>query len=271
MKFECISLNGFAGDRTEEAMLACHTFAASFASHFNLECTFIGEPEAARDLLWDLALVESRETFENAAEHLKRVFDVGNSPILITPRCATAIASLPVVISKYPEVLVLYFDAHGDLNTPSTSDSGYLGGMPIAAALGEWNSGYGSGLLTKNLVHIGGRDIDSKEQSFMEINNIVTLAKCQIENDLADFKKMISGRHIYIHLDTDVYDPSEVVAEYSVPDGLFRHHVKKIVDAVLSEGRLVGIEVTELSARNKFDKKQSYDALFESFSGLLQD
>jgi len=271
MKFECISINGFAGDRTKEAMLLCHDFASSFSSHFGLEFKLVGEPEPARDLPWDMALVESRTTFENTVEHLKRISDVGSLPILITPRCATAIASLPVVTSKYPNAVILYFDAHGDLNTPTTSNSGYLGGMPIAAALGEWDSGYGSGLLVKNLIHIGGRDIDAEERSFIEANNVVTLTKAQIETDLADFKRMISGRHVYIHLDTDVYDPKEVVAEYSVPDGLFRHHIKVIVDAVLSEAHLVGIEITELSVHKDIDKQRSYDALFESFSSLSRD
>ena len=41
---------------------------------------------------------------------------------------------------------VVWLDAHGDFNTPATSGSGYLGGMPLAAACGLWDSGYGAGV-----------------------------------------------------------------------------------------------------------------------------
>ncbi len=268
MNFECIGINGFAGDRTPEAMFECHAFVKSFAIYFGFPFKLFGEPEDARDLPWDAAIVESKPTFDLAVKQLKEIINSDRLPILITPRCATAIASLPVIVANYPEVVVLYFDAHGDLNTPDTSESGYLGGMPITAALGEWSSGYGSGLLASNLVHIGGRDIDAAERAFIDTHNIMTISKGQIEGDLSEFRQMIKGRPIFIHLDTDVYDPSEVTAEYAVDNGLLRNHVRKIVDISMSEGQLIGLEITELSPRNIEERKQSYESLFESFSGL---
>ena len=270
MNFQCIGINGFAGDRTTEAMNECHTFVQSFSEHFDFPFEYFGVPSKARDLPWDHAISESKATFDIAAVKLKEVINSGGLPILITPRCATAIASLPVIVESYPDAVVLYFDAHGDLNTPATSESGYLGGMPITAALGEWDSGYGSGLTSENLVHIGGRDIDPSEQEFIDYNNIMTISKTQIEGDLISFKKRIKGRPIFIHLDADVYDPSEVTAEYAVDNGLFRRHVRKVVDIVLSEGQLIGLEITELSPKNNKEREQSYDSLFESFRGLNQ-
>lgn len=268
MNFECIGINGFAGDRTSEAMRECHAFAKVFAEHFDFPLRLIGEPQPPQDLPWNLALTESKTTFDNAAHTLAKVIDSGRLPILITPRCATAIASLPIIVARYPDAVVLYFDAHGDLNTPDTTESGYLGGMPITAALGEWDSGYGSGLKASNLVHIGGRDFDASEKSFIDKNNIKTISKAQIDGGLRDFKSMIKGRPVFIHLDTDVYDPSEVTAEYAVDDGLFRNHIRKIVDIVLSEAQLVGLEITELSPRSSQERQGSYQSLFESFSGL---
>jgi len=268
MRFECISINGFAGDRTPEAMQECHGFAKSFANHFCLPFKLIGQPEATQDLPWKQALRESAPTFNNAIEHIERIFDAEHCPILITPRCATAIASLPIIVSRHPDTLVLYFDAHGDLNTPNTSETGYLGGMPITAALGEWDSGYGSGLTPNNLVHIGGRDFDAAEQTFIEQNNVMTLSKDQIENNIGILISAIKDRPVYIHLDTDVFDPSEVTAEYAVDNGLYRKHVKSVVNTVLEYGHLIGLEITELSPRNDKDRTQSYAALFESFRGL---
>lgn len=270
MNVKCIGVNGFAGDRTPEAMLECHRFTESFARHFSFPFELFGEPKPAKDLPWNTALNESKAIFDIAVEHLTQILNSDCLPILITPRCATAIASLPVIIAKYPEVIVIYFDAHGDLNTPETSESGYLGGMPIRAVLGEWDSGYGSGLSTENLVHIGGRDIDALEQIFIDDNNVTTISKAQIEKDLSDFKEKIQGRPVFIHLDTDVYDPSEVTAEYAVSNGLYRGHIRKVIDLCLTQGQLVGLEITELSPRNDRERKQSYKSLFESFEGLSQ-
>lgn len=268
MGYECVGVNGFAGDRTPEAMLECHRFTKSFASHFDLSFELVGQPEGARELPWQAALTESKLTFETARMHLERILDAGSKPILITPRCATAIASLPIIVARHSGVVVLYFDAHGDLNMPETSESGYLGGMPITAALGEWDSGYGAGLETSNLIHIGGRDLDAAEQVFIDRTNLLTISKSQIEKDLSCLTKAILGKPVYIHLDTDVYDPSEVTAEYAVSDGLYRRHVAKIVDLVTQHGNLVGMEITELSPSNAKQREISYAALFESFDSI---
>jgi len=143
--------------------------------------------------------------------------------------------------------------------------------MPLTAALGEWDSGYGSGLTTNNLIHIGGRDIDAAEQAFIKDKNIMMISKAMIEHDLSNLRETIKGRPVFIHLDTDVYDPTEVTAEYAVEDGLFRHHVSNVVDAVLSEGELLGLEITELSPRNRREREQSYSALFDSFASLIRN
>ncbi len=211
----------------------------------------------------------SKTTFSTVTQAIKESITKYHVPILITPRCASAIASLPVIISELPNVVILYFDAHGDLNTPETSTSGYLGGMPITAAMGEWDSGYGGGLEAKNLIHIGGRDLDKAEQEFIIRNDIMTLSKEEIESDIDKLTKRIQGKAVYIHIDTDVYDPSEVVAEYSVEDGLFREHVDKVLSLVLSEAKLVGLEITELSPKNEGEQKCSYEALFASLSCLV--
>jgi len=268
MKFECISINGFAGDRTPEAMLECQEFATAFSNHFDLPFELIGEPASAMDLQWDTAILKSERTFKSIVEHLGRILDGKRIPILITPRCASSIASLPVIAAEYPEVVVLYFDAHGDLHTPETSESGYLGGMPIAAALGEWDSGYGAGLKCSNLVHIGGRDFDPAERLYIEKNCVNTISKKDIEGDLLGLRKIVQEMPVYIHLDVDVFDPTEVSAEYTVEDGLFRRHVRKIVNLVIEEAKLVGVEITELSPRNSSERQQSYAALFDSFHDI---
>jgi len=268
MSFECISVIGYAGDRTPVGMLECHDFANALSRHFDFPIELIGSAEAAKNISWVAALQESKKTFQNIIENINRIHDTQRRPILITPRCASAIASLPIVIAQHPDVVLLYFDAHGDLNTPESSASGYLGGMPLTAVLGEWDSGYGSGLEIRNLVHIGGRDFDPSENLFIDKYEINTVSKDQIEGDLTNLRTLVSGRPVFIHLDTDVFDPAEATADFTVPDGLLTKHVAKIVDMVLAEAQLVGVEITEFSPQNIGERERTYKTIFDSFHGL---
>lgn len=270
MKYECFGVNGFAGDRTQEAMDECHPFAEALSEFLDAPIELYGSSKPPQDLQWDVALRESETVFSTVAQVIKSSLVKKNIPILVTPRCASAISSLPVVTSKFPDAVVIYFDAHGDLNVPKTSSSGYLGGMPITAAMGEWDSGYGSGLKAKNLVHVGGRDFDQVESDFIRDKGIMTLSKREIESDLNELADFIRGRPVYIHIDTDVYDPTEVVAEYSVPNGLFPRHIDKIVSLVVRESTLVGMEITELSPKTVAEREHSYIAIFDSLGSLTR-
>ena len=55
----------------------------------------------------------------------------------------SALTTLPTALRHRPEAKVLWLDAHGDFNTPDTTPSGYLGGMALAGACGQWDAGLG--------------------------------------------------------------------------------------------------------------------------------
>ena len=108
-------------------------------------------------------------------------------------------------------LLVLWFDAHGDLNTPTESQTGLFYGMPGRILMGE------SGLFTdiierplkpRQFVHIGGRDFDEAELRYLQRNDL-----CRIPcGNLNAMKHVLNERracHIYIHLDLDVLSPDE--------------------------------------------------------------
>ena len=80
------------------------------------------------------------------ATELDRVFTSGLTPLTASSRCAVALATLPVVAAHRPDAVVVWFDAHADLNTPENTTTGYLGGLAYSGPLGHWDSGLGSGL-----------------------------------------------------------------------------------------------------------------------------
>ncbi len=268
MKHTCISINGFAGDRTPHGMKECHALSRTIGARFGIDVEYHGEPSPASDLTWDQALDKSRETFARSASLIKDAFERGVVPLIVTPRCATALATLPQVVVAYPDCVIAYFDAHGDLTTPETSESGYLGGMPLAATLGLWESGYGNGLRPEQLVHIGGRDFDDCEIDLLHETDIHVFSKERLEEDRRSLHDLIADKAVFVHIDVDVFDPTEVTAEYAVADGLLRQHVKSVLKEITAHATLVGLEITEFSPKNDVERENSYSALLEALEGL---
>ena len=126
---------------------------------------------------------------------------------------------------------LVFIDAHGDFNTPETSLSGMLGGMPLAVSAGlalwrlrEW-SGLEEPVSTQHIVLGAARDLDPLERALVEEHRLPRLSTY-------DFRQRSAGMHeamerlsretdiIYVHVDMDVLDPKEVPGHpLTVADG----------------------------------------------------
>jgi arginase len=122
---------------------------------------------------------------------------------------------------------VVWFDGHGEFNTPETTLSGFWDGMPIAIATGRcWKSVARTipGLqpvAEKNLVLVGARDLDDEEQRQLgqsEINLVRTTSGDEtailkkMETTLTDLQNRITG--IYLHIDMDAFEIGEGAANH---------------------------------------------------------
>ena len=94
------------------------------------EATASGSPQAR-------FLDQIKETCERIAGAVARAVEEGRTPIVLGGDHSIALGTLGGLASVYGPGGVLWFDAHGDLNTPETSPSGNVHGMPLAAALGR--------------------------------------------------------------------------------------------------------------------------------------
>ncbi|WDI32809.1 arginase family protein [Hyphococcus flavus] len=242
--------------------------AEDVAKEFNLNLKHFGSPENARRVGWQEALDMARPLFRQAQELFTDAYKSGLKPALITSRCATSIATLPVVMAHHPEAVVLWFDAHGDLNTPMTSQTSYLGGMPLAGALGLWDTGYGAGVTQDSLIHIGGRDFDGEELELLTKEHIHALRFENVAGDLDKLRHFISGKKVFVHLDTDVFDPSQLVAEYAVPDGLLAEDVATISEVIATSSELIGLEITECSPKTHAEREMSHKTILKALAPL---
>ena len=119
-------------------------------------------------------LTEMVESSENIINALSAILRNDEFPIILGGDHAIAIPTFSAIASYYQErrtpVGLLWFDAHADINTPETSPSGNIHGMPLAAILGHGHPaltgmcGYSAKLNPKYFAHIGARDLDSGER-----------------------------------------------------------------------------------------------------------
>ena len=169
---------------------------------------------------WESDLADAQgllEAARRAVEDGTRVFVAGT--------CDLAMATLPALAEAHPGLRVAWFDAHADFNTPESSPSNFLGGMPLAHACGVWGEGGG---LEPDRVHlVGVRDIDAGEEQLLEAHNV--------------HEGPPDSGPVFVHLDLDVLDPEVMPAAYAVAGGLSWTELDAAL-AALPE--VIGIEVT---------------------------
>ena len=148
---------------------------------------------------------------------------------------------------------VVWMDAHGDLNTPDTTPSGYFDGMSIAVAMRRcWPTltaklpGFHP-LDPKNVVHVGARDFDPPELELIEKEGIVRIPAEDLDRLDAALEDLASRvDQVYIHMDLDALDPSDLKANhFSVPGGLT---VAQMAEVVRSTGRHLKIAAAGITA-----------------------
>jgi len=133
--------------------------------------------------------------------------------------------------AKPLRVGMVFIDAHGDFNTPETTLSGMLGGMPVAIAAGQCltrmriKTGLEPAIPTRHIVEMCVRDTDPLEQELLDRSEIQQLTledvRTRSTNLHREMKRLSEATDvIYIHVDMDALDPREVSGHpLTVPGG----------------------------------------------------
>lgn len=258
---------GRAGDHNDLAMIGSRELASALSAQLGLEATVVGAPEPALSVGWEEELAAATLTLKAMATQLDAAFRAGSTPITASSRCAVALATLPVVARHRPDAVVVWFDAHADLNTPDNTTTGYLGGLAYSGPLGLWDSGLGSGLDPDHAVLVGARDLDPAEQ---ELIHAGTVSLVKVGPSMAEeLGRVVGGRPVYVHIDCDVLDAGTVPTDYLVADGMTLADLRATAE-VLAESEVVGLEVGELESADDSRTPPSYvTALIDALEPLL--
>jgi len=181
------------------------------------------------------------------AGHVRKALKQGRFPLVLAGNCNACLGTLAGIDAQ--TVGIVWLDAHGDFNTPETSLSGFLDGMPLAMAAGLCHrtvlriSG-SPPIHGAHIIHVGGRDFDRGEQERLVEHQILVVPASHLRQvglamalgpALAALRSRV--QHVYLHVDLDVLDPAEGRAnQHTPPDGLSRRDLKGAI-------RMIGAEL----------------------------
>jgi arginase len=176
----------------------------------NAEAPGQGQAKYLRETRWVCRRVES--AVANAIEE-------GDRPLVLGGDHSIAIGSVGGA-SKDQNIGLLWLDAHGDFNTPTTSPSGNVHGMPIAAMLGRGEfadtSWANADIDEENIAMVGLRDIDDDERVAIRDSDMTTFTMSDIDRrglvpvvEDAIAAALDGVDVLHVSLDMDVLDPNE--------------------------------------------------------------
>src|SRR5918999_1155934 len=246
MAVSLIALRCRTADRFPGAPRGVEALAPLVGNALGVEPRFIGSAGEVRDTRYDEDLSEARGCLLEAGGQIDDALAAGDTPVLLAADCSVSVTTLPAVVRNRPDARVLWLDAHGDYNTPETSGSGYLGGMCLAAATGEWDAGLGETLPAERVVLAGIRGLDPGGRELLERSSATVIGASAIET-LVAAKNALDGAPVFVHLDLDVLDPEHFPAAVPAPGGLHPDKLYDLMDSVLEDSELLGLEVTNFA------------------------
>lgn len=217
----------------------------------------------------DIKLEKGIWGYRQIIGQLKTACDIitKNSPdkiFLIGGDCGTEVAPVSYLNKKYNgDLALLWLDAHGDLNSPSTSVSHNFHGMPLRFLLGDGkDSVVGlcfSSLKPSQVIMAGIRDLDPPEAEFIRKNDIDVLTVRDIESDVEKVSRLVIAKgysHVYIHIDLDVLDSGKCPwALCLTPDGIDTDVLMALLRDLKVKLDIVGISIVELRPIENMDIK----------------
>ena len=215
-------------------------------------------------------LKEISETCSRTAEAVLKALEDGMMPLVLGGDHSLAAGSVSGVSEFYrrnnQKIGVIWIDAHTDINTPQTSPSGNVHGMPLAALLGLGGDsglapltnlfGYTPKIAPENTVLVGVRDIDTAERENLRragVAEVYTMRdidergmRTVMEEALRAAGRGTAGYHV--SLDMDWIDPEDAPGVGTpVRGGVTYREAHLAMEILADHGRLLSFEIVEVN------------------------
>jgi arginase len=190
----------------------------------------------------------------------------GRFPLVLGGDHSVGIGSLAGVLRARPDTGVIWVDAHADLNTPETSGSGNMHGMPLGLLMDHPDGGYdfstlpgfdflvdGPRIKPEQLVYVGLRDVDPMERVWIRKLGIKTFTMTDVDflgigQVMNQALEHLKGRPLHLSYDIDSVDPVLAPATGTkVRGGLTYREAHFVSEFVAQSGDLASAEIVEVN------------------------
>jgi len=210
-------------------------------------------------------LNEIGETSQEVAHRIYQTLEAGCFPLSLGGDHSVAIGTQAGVAKFFRDreqaIGCLWFDAHADMNTPETSPSGNVHGMPFAATLGLGPDslskifGFSPKITPEKCVLIGARDLDSRERRLVRDSgiNVFTMRTIDELGMRSVMEKAIAlattdTAGFVVSFDMDVVDPDEAPGVGTpVRGGITFREAHLALEMVSDSRRMVAMELVEIN------------------------
>ncbi|HEX8473668.1 MAG TPA: arginase [Pyrinomonadaceae bacterium] len=210
-------------------------------------------------------LPEITAACEQLSLDVQAILGKGELPVVLGGDHSIAIGSVAGVASFYRErgeqIGLVWFDAHADMNTPETSPSGNIHGMPLAVLLGYGVpeltdiAGFSPKLDPRFCAHIGARDVDAGERELIRRLGIRFFTMREIDERgmsacmdeaIAIASRAPAGYHVT--LDVDALDPGDAPGSGTlVRGGLTYREAHLGMEKIAEAGGMLSLEIVEIN------------------------
>lgn len=212
-----------------------------------------------------------KNTILTACELLARKvadeIDKGNRPIVIGGDHSIALGTVSGVVKTEENLGILWIDAHGDMNTDQITMSGNIHGMPLAMLQGYGDKdmtncfGQNAKIKSENVVILGARDLDTKEEELINKLNIkyITCEKAKskgIEETLREIKEYLKVEKLHVSFDIDSLDPKSAPGVSTpVKNGFTVEEIVKTFEYVFENYKITSVDIVEFNPVNDEEEK----------------
>ena len=190
--------------------------------------------EAMAEAAWlelpqpESSIVEA-DTLEE--QNLALAADLPERPLVLGGCCCSHIGAVEGLAARQDGLSLIWFDAHGDLNTPETSPSGNLWGMPLRMLI---DSG---AVQVDDVALVGARNFDPPEEEYIAAQGL-HLGEAGIARALE------GSTCTYVAFDVDVLEPSEASVFMPEPGGLSLGGAERLLRAIDARTNVLGAGIT---------------------------
>jgi arginase len=221
----------------------------------------------------DRWLTSARESCILLSDAVATSLKAGARVGILGGECTLVAGSLSGALAVEPDLLLVYFDAHGDFNTVATTPSHFVGGMCLAHVCGKqvapllWPGV--KKIAEANVYLVGARELDPGESGNLLHSKVHRIAFDREQVDAPSLLAAVRRKPVWLHLDLDIVDPRELAAVVlPVEGGPTLRSLSEILVSVAQVADVRGVEVCGYDAR-KDPGAQLPTVLAEALAGAF--